>query len=743
MQSFTKLFRQSSMALGLLVFCLTLFRGSDLVFFNISVLVVLLLLELLFRFRMVVGRHWTPYHFLLFSPSLLIEFSSVKDFQMRLSAFLLIVFILYITYAWKRLTGDLTLISLAKKPILIWLLSFLIPAAAAFVVYNRGIHLSGDEPHYIMMAQSIVEDADLDLRNQVEGRTYLNYIPVEIPFHGSERNGYWRSFHLPGLSVLLLPFYWVFKLSGETIPPALFFRLAAVLINSFFGLLLFFMLRNELPGKNVTLAWIFFIGTFPLVFHSIHLYPEIPAATLLMGSYLAVFAGPVRPITAGICLAFIPWLHVKYIPALIVMSIITLLHLLGSSWQDWGKNFRLRQCLSFVIPISLGFLGLILYSKNLYGSLNPMDVYPKEDFWSVPMLLRLKMIFAYFLDQRDGLVFYSPVFLLFFWSFLEKIPGRTRLLLVFLAYSVFHALTSARGAYSPAGRTLMFVSWIMIILVISVYKQESAANPDSSNEENSFLKKMWRMGAGFSLFYSLWLFYNPLFLYQPVFAATTELSSALHHFFSSDSISPGSFFPAFQAVHGRFPWINLIWLFALSALLLFHYSVKKGNKSLSLGNKFQALIFILIGTATVYLFAFHPRVHLLDQNRQTESALIFFNNSANFKYNSEKGIFRLKSGLHYDLFIDVAAMKNRGNHFNLKFFLSPGTRLEIRNGRRFLFDSCLESESSFLLDLTALRRMEIRGSSVIPLSITTYSREKNDFLALIISEPEELRSRIE
>lgn len=57
-----------------------------------------------------------------------------------------------------------------------------------------------------MITQSLLQDGDFDLKNNVQEKTYLDYIPVEVRFHGGIVNRRYLSFHLPGVSFLMLPF---------------------------------------------------------------------------------------------------------------------------------------------------------------------------------------------------------------------------------------------------------------------------------------------------------------------------------------------------------------------------------------------------------------------------------------------------------------------------------------------------------------------------------------------------------
>ena len=176
----------------------------------------------------------SPYLGMLFSPLLLCQYSSVADFRIRLACFVMLLYILIL--AQRQGVSRMRISLRQAKPWHIWLLAFLVFALAASAFTARGIHLSGDEPHYLMIAQSLVEDKDFDLHNNLRDKTYLPYLPVELPFHGTITDGRYYSFHLPGLSFLLVPFFYLFNLLGGAIPASLYFRLCAAVINAFFAI---------------------------------------------------------------------------------------------------------------------------------------------------------------------------------------------------------------------------------------------------------------------------------------------------------------------------------------------------------------------------------------------------------------------------------------------------------------------------------------------------------------------------
>lgn len=290
---------------------------------------------------------------------------------------------------------------------------------------------------------------------------------------------------------------------------------------------------------------------------------------------------------------------------------------------------------------------LIVYCKLLYNSFSPTDIFPKESYWTVPFLLRVKVFLAYFLDQRDGLLFYSPMFFLFFWGIKRKFEtkfetkfeakfetkpeakseakARTKrddkckppftdyglLLGIAASYVGFHAFTSVRGAFAPAGRPLMFISWILIIFILRFYYHRIEANRPADTgspaqrdnrglQETRFSLFLFRALAGITMFVTACIFYYPQFLYQPVFSVTTKRASDIHLFLGSSQIQLWKFFPSFLTSPKTGHPATWVWVGLLAAALVVYYGnpfKKRLLDRVNLNNAKQV-------TATVLIFAF-------------------------------------------------------------------------------------------------------------------------------------------
>ena len=74
----------------------------------------------------------------------------------------------------------------------------------------------GDEPHYLILAQSLIKDGDLRIENNHRQGDYLDYsLNAAAPDYLRRGvNGEIYSIHAPGLAVLIAPAMWLFGYPG-------------------------------------------------------------------------------------------------------------------------------------------------------------------------------------------------------------------------------------------------------------------------------------------------------------------------------------------------------------------------------------------------------------------------------------------------------------------------------------------------------------------------------------------------
>lgn len=650
-----------------------------------------------YGWRFFKGHGIGPYPWMLTAPLLLLQYASVTDFRVRLTCFFMLVYVLALAQAPARSRFR---ISLRHWPgWRIWLLSFTVFALAAGVFYARGIHLSGDEPHYLMIAQSLAEDGDFDLRNNLEDKTYLTYLPVELRFHGTVRDGKYRSFHLPGVSLLLVPFFFLFNLLGASVPANLYFRLCAALLHAFFALGLFNVLKSLWPEKDNSALFLFLLMTFPLVFHAVHLYPELSAATLLIFAYLLSRDRRRNYFLAGLLLAGIPWLHFKYLFPMLVLD----LFVMAEIWRENGRRqAKMRALAFFNFPQASGAALLSLYSRILYGSFNPTIISPEKNFSAIPLGNKIETLLSFFLDQRDGLLVYAPFFLLLFLVFRKttrnSIRDFTLLSAMFFSYILFHAHTTVRGGYSPASRPTVFVLWIMAVFVIAFYRRAG-----------EFGKTLFRSLAGLGFFATAWFFYYPLFLYQPVTREVGQRASALLLFLGSAAVDLSSVFPSYLKKPNADYLPNWIWLGVLAVGSILYYL----HPHWRVITRMTRLVLPALCLLLLFFVCFVPHVQL--RTRYAVAKLVFYNNSNNFSFNRESGRFKVLAGQDYDMFFDLDG--SAAERLDLRVLNPNGTALRVKNSRRTLLAENDRAENRITLALRAMNRFSLGKRNLVHLGL--------------------------
>jgi hypothetical protein len=259
--------------------------------------------------------------------------------------------------------------------------------------------VGGDEPHYLIITESLLRDHDLKIENNHQRRDYLKFYPGELrpDFFERGKNGEIYSIHAPGLPVLILPPY---AIAGRYGVVALMAFLAALTALAIFDL------AGVVAGREAAvLTWLACGFTVPFIPHAWMIFPELPGALLVAWAALWVIEtterSPGRWFWRGLALSTLPWLHTKFSVFLAVFGVA-----LG-----WRLLRRPRALLSFAAPIA-AVTALWFYSfYAIYGSFDPEA--PYGDYTRIYVLTTNipHGLLGLFFDQKFGLLFYSPVYL--------------------------------------------------------------------------------------------------------------------------------------------------------------------------------------------------------------------------------------------------------------------------------------------------------------------------------------------
>ena len=258
----------------------------------------------------------------------------------------------------------------------------------------------GDEPHYLIIAHSLLSDGDLRIENNHERSDFLSFYGGVLPMHYLQRGreGVIYSVHSPGLPAVLLPFYATGGAWGAMLAMALMTALAALAV---------FDVSRRVGGRGAAL---FACGavtlTVPFVLQGWLIFPEMPAALLMASTVLWLWTPPPERdrvwVWRGLALSLLPWLHIKFSLLLAGAVASLVVHL-------WPRR-RAVALLLTPVAVSGGLWLLSFYV--MYGSFDPTVIYGFAPPADVSATFIPRGILGLFFDQEFGMLLYSPVYLM-------------------------------------------------------------------------------------------------------------------------------------------------------------------------------------------------------------------------------------------------------------------------------------------------------------------------------------------
>lgn len=303
--------------------------------------------------------------------------------------------------AWGR--GTVFLVSLAFNMV--------------FGLYSaRTLGVGGDEPHYLVIAQSLIRDGDLAIENNHERGDYREYYngPLRPDYMRRGIDGRIYSVHAPGLPALLIPAFLAAGARGATLFIAFVGALAAMAI---------FDLACLIAGRLVAWAvWAAVCLSVPFVPHSWLIFPEMPGALIVAWCVLWIVqradVGAARWALRGVGVAVLAWLHTKFVVFQALLGLAVAARAAGLTFaipgmqtSEASARWRPDRAAAFLAPNVLSGL-LWLYSFYvLYGAFNPEAAYGAYVAAYVLASNIPHSLVGLFLDQKFGLLFYAPVYL--------------------------------------------------------------------------------------------------------------------------------------------------------------------------------------------------------------------------------------------------------------------------------------------------------------------------------------------
>lgn len=274
------------------------------------------------------------------------------------------------------------------------------PFILAFAVYFAAFLVmrpepTGDEPHYLISAESIAYDGDLDLENDFKSRWRVlrvaSSFPLDTHWQAADYRGTGelRPIHAGALSVVLaLPT----RLGGLTGARLAMILIAALLADQLYRLLRDLKVRE--PWRFF--AWVSVIFCLPVIAYSGQIYTELPGALLVVALVRLMIREPSPAVLAigSTACAGLAWLHVRFLPlALAGMAGLWVAASLRRTDDEAGADRfgdsvlllarRLLRTLRewrtvtvpLVVPFVVGLATLATAFNYWYGSFNPNAAY--------------------------------------------------------------------------------------------------------------------------------------------------------------------------------------------------------------------------------------------------------------------------------------------------------------------------------------------------------------------------------
>jgi hypothetical protein len=312
--------------------------------------------------------------------------------------------------------------------------------------------LHGDEGQYLRVTQSLLHDGDMDLANNIDNEQILEFHVRDFAVNkaASSPPGKVFSVHPIGLSALTVPAYWLGLTWWQN--PRLSTALFMVLLAAACVALTFvWLVRLAIPRFPALLSTAIMALSAPLFFYSNQIYPEVPALLItLIGltalSHWQVSGGAYKQLgrfelplllVLTVLLAFLPFLHPRYLTIVVVIQTLILLQ----AWHSPQRRFALAAIGTGAV-ISLGALIAFNYSfsGDWMGNFRPGNTWP-EDVIAVSAWGR--SLPGQWLFRQMGLLNNAPVFLLVFagWALLASKRDRRFL----IAAALFGATALVNG----------------------------------------------------------------------------------------------------------------------------------------------------------------------------------------------------------------------------------------------------------------------------------------------------------
>lgn len=329
-------------------------------------------------------------------------------------------------------------------------------------LYSTNFRPRGDEPHYLMISQTLLKYHSLDIVKNYHNKDYESFFPGDLPPHVAYNI---RGQPLP-LHGIGGPILWL-------IPFALFGKAGAIGFITVVSILTILNIYWLLKALGIRENYAFLVSVAFALGSPIYIYSHLtfiePIGALLCIYVTRIIFKPERSnielMCASAALGILPWLHIRFAQIEAVLFFFLLYRL----YQEEGLR-NIKRYAYYLAPVVAIFLVLEIYSLLVWGSLNPaINEFTSHNvpFERSPVRGLIGITF----DQEYGLFANFPYLLFILPGALLALKKRFamfNLLMVFLFVPYVLVFTSFRdwgGGMCPPGRYILILTPLLSFYV--------------------------------------------------------------------------------------------------------------------------------------------------------------------------------------------------------------------------------------------------------------------------------------
>jgi hypothetical protein len=255
----------------------------------------------------------------------------------------------------------------------------------------------GDEPHYLVITQSLLYDGDIRIENNHQRGDYRAYFVGDLPPHAGQRgrNGEMYSIHAPGVAALVLPAFAVGGYRGVVV-------FLILLSGAACGLAWWLAWRATGSPSAAWFGWAAVTACAPFLLESFTVFPDAPGAAIVLTGFWALMRagwertsnpsssdhGWVPWFLHGLALALLPWMHTRFSVLAATLGGLVLVRLAHVSNP-------LAKASAFLVLPAVSALAWLFFFTIVYGAPDPSAPYGSQP----------QNVLAFFPNGAGGLLF--------------------------------------------------------------------------------------------------------------------------------------------------------------------------------------------------------------------------------------------------------------------------------------------------------------------------------------------------